>query len=179
MEGFSVEAAPDKPLPREIARYGNRGVGGKPSALSDDVAASISRDIAAGHYMNAAARAAGVSYATIREWIARGEADEAHGLDTPYARFADAISRAEGEAEKRLQRAVEQHSDEDWRAPAFILERRFRDRWGKNDQQQAAAVTINLTAEAATALIEALRCATAKPIEAQATSSEAEPADKR
>jgi hypothetical protein len=62
--------------------------------------------------------------------------------------------------------------DPDWRAAAFLLERGYRERWGRAEPPQNSP-TITLTDKQLTALLEALRYVEARhvtpPIEAEAT----------
>jgi hypothetical protein len=64
-----------------------------------------------------------------------------------------------------------------WRAAAFLLERGYRERWGKKEPQQSS-VTITLTDEQLAVLTEGLPYVQARdatpPIEAQATNGSGE-----
>jgi hypothetical protein len=85
--------------------------------------------------------------------------------------FRDRLTRARAEGEGNLVRKLE--ADPDWRAAAFLLERGYREGWGKAEPQQTG-VTIKLTDEQLTALTEGLRYVQTRnvtpPIEAQAAS---------
>jgi hypothetical protein len=73
-------------------------------------------------------------------------------------------SRARGpKGEGNLVRKLE--ADPDWRAAAFLLERGYRERWGKAETQQTR-VTITLTDEQLQALTEGLRYVRARDITA-------------
>jgi hypothetical protein len=89
-------------------------------------------------------------------------------------------SRARAEGELNLVRKLE--ADPDWRAAAFLLERGYRERWGKAEPEQSSP-TITLTDEQLAALVEGLRYVRARdvtpPIEAQAGSGSGETSAKR
>jgi hypothetical protein len=62
----------------------------------------------------------------------------------PYATFAEAVLRAEAEAEIVLVDRVA--AAEDWRAAAHLLKTRFRKRWGENETDaQPAPTEVNIT----------------------------------
>jgi hypothetical protein len=85
--------------------------------------------------------------------------------------FRDRLTRARAEGELKLVAKLEE--DPDWRAAAFLLERGYRERWGK-EEPQPSSVTITLTDEQMAALTDGLRFVQARdatpPIEAQAAS---------
>lgn len=86
--------------------------------------------------MTTAARLVGVSDRTLRGWVLRGRNDLERGLDTGYSAFASGVARAEAEAEARLVARLDDAARADskhWGAAAHILERRFRDRWARNE----------------------------------------------
>jgi hypothetical protein len=93
------------------------------------------------------------------------------------------VSRARGpRAKGTLVRKLE--ADPDWRAAAFLLERGpARQRWGKSEEMTSAPVSIQLSNEQLTALVEGLRYVQARnvtpPIEAQAASGSGETPPKR
>lgn len=76
--------------------------------------------IAKGVPFDAAASGSGIHVSTIHRW--RKERED----------FAEMIEQAIGVSEARL--ITEISTCEDWRAKAWILERRFPDRWSKRDQ---------------------------------------------
>ena len=129
-------------------------VKGRPSILSEEIVERILKHLSVGNYIKPSVEAAGINYHTFRTWIQKGEIDKAEGSDTPYSLLVDRLARAQAEAEATI--VDELRTSDDWRAKAFIAERRWRDRWGKDEQQSKAAVTINLPAEVAGVLLDAL-----------------------
>lgn len=95
--------------------------------------------IRAGNYASTAARLVGITDRTLRGWQERGREDLRAGRDTGYSVLTAAITRAEAEAEARLVARLDDAARADskhWGAAAHILERRFRDRWARNEAPQ-------------------------------------------
>jgi len=84
------------------------------------LAHQICEHVSKGIPMRQAAQALGISEATFHRW--RNEKEE----------FGDMVNQAIGVSEARL--ITEISTSEDWRAKAWILERRFPDRWSKREQ---------------------------------------------
>jgi hypothetical protein len=86
------------------------------------------------------------------------------------AQFRDRLTRARAEGELKLVAKLEE--DPDWRAAAFLLERGYRERWGK-EEPQPSSPTITLTDEQLAVLCEGLRYVRARdvtpPVETEAT----------
>lgn len=91
-----------------------------------DVVARICAAIRAGATHEAAAGAAGIARKTLQTWKARGEAGE-----EPYAAFSEGLARAHEEGQVRLVAIIANAAVTDWKAAAWILERRHRDDFGK------------------------------------------------
>jgi hypothetical protein len=64
---------------------------------------------------------------TLRRWLARAEEGGPHCLR--YRRFAEDLEKAEAEAETLTMSAIVHAGKADWRALAWILERRGPQRW--------------------------------------------------
>ena len=84
------------------------------------LAHQICEHVSKGIPMRQAAQALGISESTFHRW--RRDKEE----------FSEMIGQAIGVSESRL--ITEISSCEDWRAKAWILERRFPDRWSKREQ---------------------------------------------
>ena len=84
------------------------------------LAHQICEHVSKGIPMRQASEALGISESTFHRW--RREKKD----------FAEMIDQAIGVSESRL--ITEISTCEDWRAKAWILERRFPDRWSKRDQ---------------------------------------------
>jgi hypothetical protein len=130
---------------------------GRPTLCSPAVVDKILAAVAIGSYWRPACEAAGVSYQAVREWIAKAERDRSSGITSSYTEFTDKLERAQAEAEVSLARAVAGTPD-DWRAQAFILERRYRANWGKSDAP-SVAVQVVVSDALASQLADAMRVA--------------------
>lgn len=119
---------------------------GQPSLLTPATAKRICDFVRSGNYPETAAQAAGVSRTTLLGWLKEGAAIRRRlGDNAPTARlsehrralvdFSTDLERAFSEAEARdvmLVGRAAQGTDKrpgDWRAAAFLLERRNRQRW--------------------------------------------------
>lgn len=114
---------------------------GRPTKLTPEKHAAIIAAIRAGASRQAAAASVGVAYNTLREWVARG--DERHADREPtedFAAFAADLHTAEAEFEQSLIQQVVSYSamgdKPDWRGPAWLLERRFSQQWGKTTKTE-------------------------------------------
>jgi len=103
---------------------------GRPTKLTPETANRIVQAVKAGATYDVAARAAGVSEATLYGWKARG-AREGTGQ---YFEFLERVKRAEAEGELALMGHVATAMSTTWQAAAWMLERRWPDRWGRRDR---------------------------------------------
>jgi hypothetical protein len=101
----------------------------RPTKFTRETVELLLAGIRAGLPYHLAADAAGVSRSTFNEWQAgqfpRG-ADPQLKLDS-----SDALTRAKGQSALRLMATINRAAPTDWRAAAWILERRFPDDFGK------------------------------------------------
>ncbi len=105
--------------------------------LTPEVQRTIVDAIAAGNYASVACRLANVAPATFHEWMARGRAVDPDRPRTHlYASFADAVERAEAEAEARAVAMVHASMPDNWAAAMTYLERRYRERWRRSEARE-------------------------------------------
>jgi len=71
-----------------------------------------------------AAKRVGVGTTTIRNWILRGARDIQSGKDSIYRTFKEAVDFAEAQQAARMLNNIEQAATRDWKASAWMLERR-------------------------------------------------------
>jgi hypothetical protein len=71
-----------------------------------------------------------LDYTTYRRWINRGQQEECG----PYRMFCDAVDESQAKAEVEILNRWVKHTANDWKACRDLLERRFRDRWSRNDK---------------------------------------------
>jgi hypothetical protein len=109
--------------------------------------------IRTGNYVNTAARFAGVSPHAYTTWLKYGkkrieelEAAEANGDPYPfnpeadaYKRFYEDVEKAEAESEVSIVARLRQAAENDWKAGAWLLEHRWRRRYGRQQVEVTGA----------------------------------------
>ena len=93
---------------------------GRKSKFTAPVKKRIIEALTAGTTYEIAAQYAGISRSTLYEWIKKGEKEE----DTTYRTFYDNIKKAEAEGAVVHLGTIAQASKKDWKAAAWLLERR-------------------------------------------------------
>ena len=71
-----------------------------------------------------------MTYATFHNWLKEGEVAKSGVL----MEFFDAVSRAKADSALRLVSQITLQAPTDWRAAAFMLERRFPDDYGRRTE---------------------------------------------
>lgn len=121
---------------------------GRPMKLTDEVMNQICLIARSGAFVETSAAYVGVSGKTLREWIKRGRMEihrRESGVPHPPERSGEEIANDEMCAElvMRMDQALSECEVSalamvgkaaqlgDWRAAAYLLERRWPDRWGK------------------------------------------------
>lgn len=89
----------------------------RPTKLTNEVERAICDAVRDGLTYEAAASIAGIALSTLNDWLK----DER----PRYVQFSEAVQRANSEAMQMLHNRVKDASRKDWRAAAWILERRF------------------------------------------------------
>lgn len=111
---------------------------GRPTKLTREIQEAIVAQLKGGNFFAVACRLAGVSEATGKEWLARGEgADPKRTACPPYVGFAAAIRKAEARGEtaslQRVQKSINADPKRpDGRLALEFLTRRFPERWGRS-----------------------------------------------
>lgn len=101
-----------------------------------------------------AAEAAGVSYSTLKDWQA---GRFPRGADRELkASFPAALTRAQAEGALKLTAQIHAAVPDDWRAAAWLLERRYPDAYGKRPPAGPTPGAIEITIIRAV-LVSALR----------------------
>ena len=96
----------------------------RPTKYSDEAAARILQALEVGATYELAARYGGISFDTFLRWRKR------------YAGFATHLHAAEGKAALRWLVKINQAAGGDWRAAAWMLERRYPHDYGRTVQEQ-------------------------------------------
>jgi transposase len=131
---------------------------GRPSTLTDATAAAICSGVRRGLSRTSAAALAGVSRATMIEWMARGEGASKRPSDARFAAFAAHVRRAEAEHEAELLETIAASGDA--RLSLAVLERRHRDDWHLSRRVEATVAHGN--SESIRAAIERITAAVAE-----------------
>ena len=99
---------------------------GRPTKLTPEVQQAICDALERGEVHVHAIEHGGIGETTYYEWLAKGE----EGIK-PYAEFRAATIRAESRGRKKIFDQIQAHAEDDWRAGAFLLERRYPQHYGK------------------------------------------------
>jgi transposase len=118
---------------------------GRPTKLSERAQAAAVDAVRQGATREIAAAAAGVHQATLFRWLADGEAGSPQ-----YRDFYDAIKRAEAECALSALGQIRAHAEETWQAAAWLLERRYRESYGR---MRVEVEPVGKVAEALAALL--------------------------
>jgi hypothetical protein len=127
---------------------------GTPTLLTPARHALVVDMVRRGNFLRAAAAAAGVAERTVYQWRERGEADHAADVPSVYRAFAEDLAAADAEAEMRLLAMIDGSAvDGDWKAAAWILERRWPDRYSRRSEMgifgaNRGAVQVDMTVAA-------------------------------
>lgn len=95
--------------------------GGRPSKLTEANSLAILSYVEAGVPLPQASDAAGLSWNTVKDWLAKGR--RAGPGDDAYVAFEQAVRRAKGEWTAKMLKRIDVASLEDWRAAAWLTER--------------------------------------------------------
>lgn len=119
-------------MPSGRKSSGNGSYKERKNILTDDFKETIIRLLKAGNYLETACVAAGCSSRALREWrIAYRNGEE---VAMQHKEFFEGINQAIAIGEtlhlSRVERAAE---DGVWQAAAWVLERRWSERWAKRD----------------------------------------------
>ena len=112
--------------------------GGRPSKFTLEVKQSILASLRAGAYVSTACQAARITEATFYGWMKLAKEYEASGNADfrPFYEFFKSAAQAIAESEAEGIRAILKHGKKDWRAIAWWLSRRHRDRWGSDTENE-------------------------------------------
>jgi hypothetical protein len=99
--------------------------------LDNDLIANLAGLIANGNYHAQACAMCRIGTTTFYRWLEKGE-HERKGI---YKDFWEAIKDAEARAEAVFIQQIVR--DDSWQSKAWLLERRFPERWGRKDRLEA------------------------------------------
>ena len=104
---------------------------GRRTKLNHQMQKKICDILANGNYISTACAVARIHQSQYFRWMEKGE----HAKSGIYRDFYDAVKEAEQVAEVACLHAIRQ--DPAWQAKAWVLERRFPERWGRKDRLEA------------------------------------------
>ena len=120
---------------------------GRKTIFTPEIQNRIVQSLLACNYVETACAFAGIGVTAFYDWLNRGARGQ-----KPFDEFSKAVRDAQAQAEMKLiisiekkangrapkfdmkGKVIEQAIESDWRAGAWILERKFPERWGKRDQ---------------------------------------------
>ena len=125
---------------------------GRPTKCTPKVIATITRVVGNNGTYELAAKAAGVTYESMRQWMLRGATG-----DEPYLGFLVALQKAEADAAERCLARIDTAARKgNWTADAWLLERRHG--YTKTERREVdLSGTIDTGADELRAAIAALR----------------------
>jgi len=101
----------------------------------------VCEQLSIGGYIEGAAAYANINKQTVYNWLKRGRKELAEGIESDYVSFLDAVEIAIEMGAVIHENNVYDHSKSDWRASAWVLERKFSKRWGKKEVMRIEAET--------------------------------------
>lgn len=118
----------------------------RPTKLDKNIERKILDVLKMGNYIETAAAFGGIDPSTFYRWLKRGKLHIQKTIQNPqyqipeyekrYVRFKRNVDQALAEAEIRELQIIMMAANEDWRAAAWILERRYPDKWGKKNRHE-------------------------------------------
>lgn len=128
--------------------------GGRPCLLTPSCKAILLKAIEEGMPLKQAAMAAGVSYDSMNRWRKRGESENEPLM---FRKFCKELQRSEAIAMQRLIGRIQAAGETDWKASAWMLEKRFPEEFGKVQRVEHSAPEANPMEGFATVEPEVLR----------------------
>ena len=107
---------------------------GRPSKLASLDRKKFFQLIKQGIHPQIACDACGVNYFTMREWVRRGDGRDSKGRasNSELTQFAQEFNDAVAISQLNLVKGIHKASSKDWKAAAWMLERRFPEHWSNN-----------------------------------------------
>lgn len=106
-----------------------------PHKLTRAVCDKICEGVLKGNYVATVCQSVGIHRGTYYEWKKKGE----QGIE-PYKQFYDRVTEAEAQAEMNILNVIYTNAVDqgNWVSSAWILERKYPDRFGKREQMALA-----------------------------------------
>lgn len=116
------------PLAKVTYRRGPRA-----NMCTPEVTREVAELVAMGLTIPKACAALGIARHLWKSWNRLGREHEAAGFETDYTAWKDAINEAKAACEANWVAQVVAGTTEDWKAAAWLLERRFGKSWAKRE----------------------------------------------
>ena len=104
---------------------------GAPTKLTTEIIAKLAALIEEGNFMQPALALLGIPRRSYYYWLDRGEHDEADEKNTIYTQLLHTVKKADAACERKNILGV-QTGELGWQSKAWILERKYRSRWGNH-----------------------------------------------
>ncbi len=108
---------------------------GRPCGLTEERQAILLSAIKKGLPLKDAASIAGISYASLNRWQNKGEEEDA---PPEFRNFCNHLREAQSVAVDTLLSQITNAARKDWKAAAWILERRHPEAWGRTQRLEHA-----------------------------------------
>jgi hypothetical protein len=105
----------------------------RPTKLSPAVLEKVCEGVRLGMSYERASARVGISDATLRNWVKRDE----EGVRA-YAGVVEALQKARADGETRLLARIVKAAEEDWKAAAWILERRHPESYARIERREVS-----------------------------------------
>lgn len=105
---------------------------GRPTKLTKRLKDSLFKALKDGVSYETACEFAGIWPSTFYKWISEGERDKENNFKTEFSEFSEDIKKVNATVEIDLIQQVSK--DKSWQSKAWILERRFPDKWGRKER---------------------------------------------
>jgi hypothetical protein len=138
---------------------------GRKTLLTKELSELVVKGFLMGNYATVVADYAGITYATLRNWLIRGEElsqiedRELTEEEQLFVEFFFEVKKAKAVSEMKSLEVIRQASQTQWQAAAWYLERTASDRWGKVTRTEITGAdggAIEINAEALNRKLEAL-----------------------
>lgn len=101
---------------------------GRPTDCTPEITEIICAELREGLSIASACAAAGVHRSSFHEWVSRSDEGP------PFSDFADATTKARAAGTRALEVTVRTAAGTDWRAAAWMLERKAPEDWSKRTE---------------------------------------------
>ena len=105
----------------------------RPSKLSPAILEKVCEGVRLGMSYERASVRVGITATALREWMRKDEAGNPR-----YAGVVAAVQKARADGETRLLARIHKASEDDWKAAAWILERRHPESYAKMERREVS-----------------------------------------